>query len=241
MNFSDLRKRIEALMQFDFNIAEEEVVNNYLTFKDMDLLESMLNDVHLGLIIRAEFLIKGYLEKNSNDIEALFLLGMVCIITPMEDDLQAIAIMQKILAIDPRNYNALLILAFEEHLLRGVLDNETFNRLQNFQGIDSEVQSLIELAKSWYYAGNSDDLKYEEALRNSIELCSKFAWNYIDLGNLYIKQGKIKLGRELIEQGNMNKVLQKKFDAESLINYNDFIDDRIKGIVNYIHDNNSKC
>ena len=52
-----------------------------------------------------------------------------------------------------------------------------------------EVESLIELAKSW---SEEDDSKAQEKLLlHSIALCDQYVSNYDDLAELYIKQGRI--------------------------------------------------
>lgn len=110
---------------------------------------------------------------------------------------------QKILDYSPENPYALLFYAYAEYYMHGCSNDDLISKLDKAVSKDPEILSMVELSKAFYWK-HRDIKKYEEALKLSIIYCSHHVTNYRMLGELYIKQGKIEQGKELIKTGLKN-------------------------------------
>lgn len=174
------------------------------------------------------------LNHESNDIELWLGLAVAIAESPFGDEETGIAFVHKALAVDDNNPLALIILAYlyEYHL--GGIDDMLLHQIKNLQTDSDEINSMLKYVASWSYrSGKKNDPKMEEKfLKESIDLCDKYVWNYEHLATLYLKQGRYSEVNTLIRKAlkNVKKIYtDKNLDEYRSANVYDFIDSIIKG------------
>ncbi len=177
-----------------------------------------------------EIFLDCYLANNPLDTEIWVKLALTVYRSPLHDDLKAIDCLEKALVSDPYNIKVMLLLIYViYHCI--YFDDELFKRLCNLKTQDNELMSLIEYTKSWYYLFKENDEFYQKTLNNSIELCDRYVWNYIDLGRFYIEKGNLAKGFDLMKKGLDN--LEYVYDdtrSYDVLNIEEFINERFRGI-----------
>src|SRR3990172_11222304 len=180
-------------------------------------------------------IIMEQLKCESNDINLWLALAIVSAAPPFGDDETSIRCINKAFAIDDKCVLALLILAhtYEFVELRGI-DDALLYKIENFQADSNELSSMLKYVASWAYCWNrkNNPIKEEQLLKKSIEFCGDHVWNYVQLADLYFKEGRKTEAYLLIDKalGNIKKVYTleniSEYDSTSI---DDFINARIKG------------
>lgn len=175
---------------------------------------------------QVEEILLGYLEKYPKDTDAWLLLLRIECNSPLFDEDRIIKYANNVLSYDPNNVYALLFLVYAYYFLIGEISFEIYQKLCLVHNEDPEAMAMIELAKAFYYKNINID-KYECALKKSSMYSMNQQQNLTMLGSLYLKQGKIKEGKMLIEQAIKNvKKIDSPYDPASL---EDFFDEVYKG------------
>ncbi|MCL5875208.1 MAG: hypothetical protein M1114_01925 [Candidatus Dependentiae bacterium] len=173
-----------------------------------------------------------YLQEYPRDTDIWIKLALAVYTKSYADDIRAMECMNEILSYDPTNPYALIILAYiESHWSR--ISDTTFEKLSLVQDEDNEIMSTIEYVKSWYYSEQGNKTLYQKSLENSVALCQQHVNNYIDLGWVYINQGKIEEGEKLKAIGLANVKIRYVYSNNTIyFNFTDvdeFLNERIKG------------
>jgi|GEM_PF-1917647 len=162
-----------------------------------------MHDGHGKYLLDAENALLEYLKQNPNDMEGWLLL--LCIETnpPLEDPYRIIEFAQRFLENYPLNPYALLFWSYADYYLMANDNEELYRQLYEAKSDDTEIMSMIEVAKA-RYCEKRDIKKYEECLLASIYYCDYHVTNYGMLGQFYIEHNRIKEGIALIRQGFKN-------------------------------------
>lgn len=184
----------------------------------------------------AEALFDEYLQANPNDVEMWLRLAVLENSPPLCYFPKAIDCLQKVLEIDPNNFEAAMLYAYTNyyHTPEKEFAIENLQILNSLKTDDPEKQSMIEYAKSLLYSRLSSEkyiIEYEQALLKSISLHQKHVRNYWALFNLY--RGKkphkaIEFATTAIK--NVQKIYPRKKQKDyDWTNYNEHINEFIKG------------
>lgn len=203
-------------------ITKEEFIKSVMIFKkDYNIHHNRIYAEQLQLMF------EDYLRKNPYDTEIRIKFSFVLYRSLLNANICAIECLEKILEYEPNNILVSLII-FYIHQHESVVDQEVFEKISNLQTNDTEIQSMIEYAKSWY-RDNYDD--YEKCLVKSIQLCDKYLWNYVDLGQLYIKRKDLAKGYALIKKGLENfEYVYDEQRPQDILDIEEFFNERFKGI-----------
>ena len=200
---------------------------------DEQLLKNVRVLVQEEKIDDAEKMILDYLDRNPKDSDAWIRLALVEMTPPYEDHRLIFEWMDKLLAYDPFNPYALLMLSYVHTYLFCGIPDDVYRRLCLAKNNDLEIMSMIELAKSWYFSSKNDWVNFEKSLRKSIEYCSFHQENLTSLGAFLLKKGEIEQGMKLIKHGMQNvKHICTSNDScvTDPISMNDFLNEGFKGI-----------
>ena len=176
-------------------------------------------------------LCEPYLKQHPHDTDIWIQLALAVYVTSYADDIKAIECMNAILSYDPLNPYALIILAYIESHMFGITD-ATFEKLCSVKFEDNEIMSMIEYVKSWYYSEHKNDEFYQKVLENSVALCKKHVRNCVNLGGLYIEQGRIAEGKKLqdLARSNITEISNiHNIKYFNITDINHFLNERIKG------------
>jgi len=178
--------------------------------------------------------ISEQLTYESNDIELWISLAIAIVAPPFGDEEKAIAFIQKALAIDNNNPIALIVLAHVYEYELGGVDDMLLHQIQTLHTDSDEINSMLKYVASWSYrCHKKDDPETEEKLlKESIQLCDKYVWNYEHLARLYFRQKRYLEVNSLIKKALKN--VKKIYTDENINEYrsaniDDFINSRIKG------------
>ena len=190
---------------------------------------------------KAGLIIKDYLKKYPQCTEAWLLLATIECNPPLEMADEVAKYINPILEYDPTNAYALLLLAHAQYYFTGIIEPETYEKLCSIKNESSEVMAMVEVAKARYFEGKNI-LEYEKAIKKSIEYSSEQTTNFSMLGKLYLEQGKIVTGKQMIKKGlnNVKKIItvadaiEQDYDPVSIENLFDYY---YKGIemMEFIH------
>ncbi|MCL5875206.1 MAG: hypothetical protein M1114_01915 [Candidatus Dependentiae bacterium] len=174
-----------------------------------------------------------YLQEYPRDTDIWIKLALAVYTTSYADDIKATECMNAILSYDPLNPYALIILGYmESNSWHGITD-ATFERLCSIQVDDNEVMSMIELVKAWYYSEHNNDELYRKTLESSVALCQKHVRNCVNLGGLYIRQGRIHEGEKLqalaLNNIKVKYIYPNNTKYFSITDLDEFFNERIKG------------
>jgi tetratricopeptide (TPR) repeat protein len=206
-------------------IKKKEFLDNVILFKEK-------NSIHKNRIYaeQLQLMFEDYLRKNPYDTEVRIKFSFVLYRSLLNANISAINCLEKILEYEPNNILVSLII-FYIHQHESVIDQEVFEKLSNLQTEDTQIQSMIEYAKSWYHIVRDDYDEYENCLLKSIELCDKYLWNYVDLGQLYIKRRDLAKGYTLIKKGLENfEYVYDEQHPQDILDIEEFFNERFKGI-----------
>lgn len=203
-----------------------------LTDELMDRYRKSSYEIKIFITIRKSF--KEYLENNSQDTEVWLAYALVMNSLAEGED-YSVNCLWSILTYDPSNINATMLLVYIlAH--NSYVDDDLFKQLCNLRTEDKEVLSMIEYEKIWYY---TSDLLYEKVLLNSIELCDTHVYNFVKLGNFYIRRGYIAKGRDFLKKGLDNvKLIYDNHSYQNILNVEEYFNEQLKGI--HLTDSNYK-
>lgn len=186
-----------------------------------------------NVILQAEEKIEKYLNNNPFDTDIWLLFAMFEYQIPVKDTNKSIECLKNILKYDPSNSTAILLLAAFYNNEFGYIDDDLFTRLNTIKNQNNEIMSMIELAKSWHYGSllKNNYVAQEESLIKSINLCPYCVRNYINLANLYLEQGKINKGKELLKKAinNIKNVYFENYDPLNINDIEEFFNTYFKG------------
>jgi tetratricopeptide (TPR) repeat protein len=184
-----------------------------------------------SILEKMETLIKQYLEKHQHDTDIWIRLIMLEFTPPWEDPDRITSYVQKIYEYEPSNIPATLILAYIQELTRGGVFEDTFQRLLNLETSNIYYNSMIELAKSWYYEKNKNIIEQEECLLKSINYCNTWTENYKSLGMLYMQNGQIIKGKKLIKIAlkNITHIYGENYHSTDITSVEEFFNEFYKG------------
>lgn len=182
-------------------------------------------------LLELESLLLEYLKQYPRDTDFWIKLAMVEYKCPLEDYDRIFQYIHQIFLYDPYNVNAVLVLAYAQSIYRGEIFDDLYNKLELLKTNNFEINSMISLAKAWYYHDQKNDEKYAQLLLESINYCNKHVKNYIELGRLYIKQGKISEGKALIQHGikNIKTIYSSDNKTYDVTDLNQFYEEYFKG------------
>ncbi len=175
-------------------------------------------------------IINEYLAKNPADTDVRLRLVMLEYAPPLEDPELLVTYLNEILKYDSTNIYTILILAYTEEICWGGITDSVFEKLNNLSSKDSEIISMIELAKAWYYQRKNNNELYEKHLLNSINYCNKHVSNYTELANFYAKRGeKDKVKKFAKKALNNVQVVYIQGSITDITDVEDFINEFFKG------------
>jgi len=176
-------------------------------------------------------IIDEYLVKNPEDTDVRLRLAMLEFTVPWEDPELVSKYLNEIFKYDPHNIYATLTLACIQDTLRGEITDEVFAKLNNLVSENSEINSMIELAKAWYYECKDNSELYEKYLLSSISYCDKHVENYRALAYLYIQKGKKDEARKFAKKAlnNVKVVYTQDSSTIDITDVEKFINEYIKG------------
>jgi hypothetical protein len=198
---------------------------------------------------KLERLIEDRLKQEPKNVRLWIKLSLVEQAVPLCDTPKSIQCLENVLAIEPENAIALLLLAYVYHYDFSGIDETLMNRLNLLHTGDNAMDSMLKYAVSWYYqslkytaskpyqSNNATDLE-EKYLKDSIEVYSEHVWNYVHLARLLISKSIIPEAKELIKKalGNVKKIYTDTIHVIDITDVKEFLNERIKGI--YITDTN---
>lgn len=196
----------------------------FLNFNEIDTSSLALKEVQKAF--------EQYLEVDPENIEIRFQYSIFLYEPPIADPYKALEYLNSILEYDPQNVFALLLMVYFNDFSLGGIEETLFQKLCSVNTNDSNILSMVELAKAWYFQW-TDINKYEQSLLKSIYHGSKNVNSYVYLAELYIKQNKISQAHELLKIAisNVSTTLTTQDCLESgLQTLNDFLNERYKGI-----------
>jgi len=204
-----LLERIKGLTKTYYKIPYEQ--NEYI-------LETIKN------------LIDEYLAKNPEDTDVRLRLVVLEFTPPWEDPELLSKYLNEIFKYDPDNIYATLILACTQDIFWGEITDTVFKKLNNLSSKNTEILSMIELAKAWYYQCKDNDELYEKHLLNSISHCNQHVSNHIDLAHLYAKKGNKDEAKKFAQKAIDNvQVIYTRGSTTDITDVEDFINERLKG------------
>jgi len=176
-------------------------------------------------------LIEEYLEKNPEDTDARLRLAMLEFTPPWEDPEVISTYLNEIFKYDPDNIYATLILACIQNTLWGKITDPVFKKLNNLSSKNSEIISMIELAKAWYYKYKNNNELYEKHLLSSISYCNKHVGNYRALGYLYTQKGEKNKAKKFARKAlhNVKVIYDENSRITDITDVEKFINEYIKG------------
>jgi cytochrome c-type biogenesis protein CcmH/NrfG len=154
-------------------------------------------------LLHAQTILLDHLKDHPQDTQVWLLLMRIEWNQPLEDFGKIMQWAHNILAYDPTNAYALLFLA---EAFYGNIDEDIYAQLCHAKSDAPNIMAMIEIAKANHLEckdNRQDD--YEKILTKSIEYGPEQAINYWMLGRLYIKQGKVKEGEELLTKSAENQ------------------------------------
>jgi len=176
-------------------------------------------------------LIDEYLAKNPEDADVRLRLVILIFIPPLEDPELLVKYLNEVLKYDPDNIYAVLILAYTEEIFWGGITDSVFSKLNNLSSKNSEIVSMIELAKSWYYQRKGNNELYEKHLLNSISYCDKHVSNYTELASFYAKKGEKDKAKKFAKKAidNVKVIYDENSSITDVTDIEKFINEYIKG------------
>ena len=185
-------------------------------------------------------LIDEYLVKNPEDTDVRLRLAMLEFTLPWEDPELISKYLNEIFKYDPGNVYATLTLACIQYTLWGKITNEAFSKLNNLSSENPEINSMIELAKAWYYEYKNNNELYEKRLLSSINYYDKHVENYRSLAYFYTQKGKKDEAKKFAKKAldNVKVVYAQDFSTIDITDIEKFINEYLKGT--HITDSNLK-
>ena len=199
--------------------------------KEINLLLSEYDKEKKGAILyEIENIFELYLKENPRDSEvwlqfARFELDF------FQDDYKAQDLLLEVLAYEPNNAYAVLLLAYLAFTISNCYIEESLKLLDQLQTNDKEILSMIEYAKALYCL-KRDYKRYAEYLKKSIEYDNKFVWNNFYLGLIYLERNKKDEAKELIKKAYDNVQLIYIFltkNKSRITPIKEFLNERLKG------------
>lgn len=214
----DIEKRDDTDVQKFFNYYITGIDIMGWAYKELKALER-------------EIIIRNKLIQDPLNIDLLLRLSIIEIMKFSSDYEERIISLEKILALDPDNIYALLILAYVMYYRKKSVEESLFQKLIAIKTSDPELNSLLLYAASWFYEGK-DDKKQEELLRESIAAFGGHSKHYAELAHLCFKQNKIDEAKSLMKQSlnNVAKVFSRQAEADFTSDVEFFINQALKGI-----------
>ena len=177
-------------------------------------------------------LIDEYLVKNPEDTDVRLRLAMLEFTPPWEDPELISEYLNEIFKYDPNNIYATLTLACIQDTLRGEITDEVFAKLNNLSSENPEINSMIELAKAWYYKCKNNNELYEKHLLSSISYCNKHVGNYRALAYLCTqKKEKDKAKKFARKALNNVQVVYIQGSITDITDVENFINTYLKGTL----------
>lgn len=102
-----------------------------------------------------------------HDRELLIKLAIVNLLTPLEDPDGSDRFCKEMLALEPANHEAILILAYNDDYHRGSITDETFSKLSMIESSDKRIISAKLYFQAVYYQ-ESDQQKLKMYLKRSV-------------------------------------------------------------------------
>ncbi len=193
----------------------------------LDRLEIQDNYDELYNVVEKE------LQTATHTSEIWIKLAIAIITVPIVDYEKSIACLEKALAIEYNNPIALIVLAHVYEYQLGGIDDMLLHQIKNLDAGSDEINSMLKYVASWSYKkSKKDDCNVEEELlKQSIKLCDKYVWNYINLMELYKQQGRYLEVNSLIYKALSN--ITKIYDGithPDVTDIDEYINEHIKGI-----------
>jgi tetratricopeptide (TPR) repeat protein len=193
------------------------------------IIEFNKNDKHEKIKI----LLEDELKNKPSNIELLLRLAIFELWCPDWSDEKSKILLERVFKVDRDNAVALLILAYiyEYYELSGISE-QLMNRLNSLVLENPETSSMLKYVESWFYADKYDYINQEKLLQESINLYDGYVYNYVNLAKLYFLQGKKEKAKEYVIAAlkNVKKVYSVNNQNYDPTDYNEFINEKIKGI-----------
>ena len=182
-------------------------------------------------MMKMEALIEQELKKDPHNIELLLRFALLEQSVPFADHIKSTEILSTILADEPSNPLALLVLAGVNHFCGPAMEDKKILRmLISHKTNDKEMESMFAYAASWYYSYIGDKEQSEYMLQKSVELWQRHVFNQRNLAKLYLKQNKLAEAKFLVQRAmdNVVKILKDE-DWWDYTDANNYINEMIKG------------
>jgi hypothetical protein len=179
-----------------------------------------------------DFLLEQVNHKSRN-IDFWLGLAVAVSSSPLGDDDTGIIFCCKGLAIDNNNPKALIMLSFLYQYFLGGIDDMLLHQIRTLTTSSNEVNSMLKYVASWSYSGDKKNYPEmeEQLLKESIDLCDKYVWNYMNLARLYRKQERYCEINPLVRKAINN--VQKIYSIpcnDDITDIDEHINELIKGI-----------
>ncbi|MGG0755073.1 hypothetical protein [Brevibacillus laterosporus] len=183
-------------------------------------------------IEQIEYYLDSYLQLHPTDIDILLRGAVLVLSSPLVDVYKSLDYLEKAVTIDPTNHKAWFILSYIHESRLGGIDARVIDHLSTLHPKEKETQSIIELIKGWYYRKIDDLNNYKSQLQKSIDLSPNLVFNRVELGRLLLNQGYKTESKHQFEIAlkNVVKIYDREEPIIDLTDYNEFINESIKGI-----------
>lgn len=170
------------------------------------------------------------LQKSPFDIGILFQLALIRLQMPFEDDDGAVGYLNKIIEIEPYNFEAIIIKMYLQNFYCGM--DEDFQKLVQHQWEKAGDRAIAYYIVSWKYGYDKADEGMEEFwLIKSIEEYPYFVYPYTKLAYIKEHKGMYKEAKRYYLNA-INNIVKSEFLPEDAINKEAFINEYILGIWN---------
>ena len=170
------------------------------------------------------------LQKNPFDIEILFQLAMVRLQMPFADDDGAIGYLNKIIELEPYNFEAIIIKMYLQNFYCAM--DENFEKLVQHQWEQASARAIVYYIVSWKYSYDKADEGLEEVwLVKSIEEYPYFVHPYTKLAYIKECKGMYKEAKRYYLNA-INNIEKTEFLPEDSISREAFINEYIIGTWN---------
>lgn len=194
----------------------QEVKNTFNNISSLPEIDS---------IEKYEKRIDDYHKHKPIDEELIIYEALMLLIPPLTDYMKALELLNKI-----DTQKGIILKATIEHQNIGIINDHLILKLQTILKTvsDLKIKSVLYYLLSQTEEGEQRIVK----LKKSIECNPSTSLSYIELANIYGKRKDKEQCVELYEKGisNIRKII-KENDKISLVDYDFFIDENIRGII----------
>jgi tetratricopeptide (TPR) repeat protein len=191
--------------------------------------------IHKEELIKACAILEQYCKNNPNDYDAKLSLAVFVADFPSYDDFTAIKILNELLLVKGYYIKALVIKA-EIETIFGIFSEDTFQAIEEYC-LSNPIATLyygeMLMHKAFYLRAFNRYEEMEHVLLKSIKISPSFAWNYMLLGDLMVKQGKNKEANDYYKKALDNTTLVDDDFLRSPYDFEMLLDELLRGTIQW--------